>query len=183
MTRYSRFPWKTTFPVQEMSDVSFYSLAASYGPTDKYEFDKLRNKVVLIVNVASLCGFSPQYNELQYLYEKYRDEGFEILAFPCNQFGSQEPYDDAYIQKHVQSHFSVSFPVLSKVLVNGRGEDPIFRHLKQEKAGPIGFHGVRWNFEKFLIDRDGKVVARYDTVTPPKSFEPMIVKLLNKREE
>ncbi|GEQ66351.1 hypothetical protein JCM33374_g14 [Metschnikowia sp. JCM 33374] len=162
-----------------MANDVFYSLNASHGCKDIYNFDSLRNKVVLIVNVASLCGFTPQYNELQFLYEKYHQQGFEILAFPCNQFGSQEPYDDDHIQKYVQSHFNVSFPILSKVLVNGKREDPIFRYLKSEKAGTLGFRGVRWNFEKFLIDRDGIVVARYDTVTPPKSLEPVIVGLLN----
>ncbi|OBA24477.1 hypothetical protein METBIDRAFT_36748 [Metschnikowia bicuspidata var. bicuspidata NRRL YB-4993] len=161
-----------------MQDDTFYSLTASHVPGKTYSFDLLKGKVVLIVNVASLCGFTPQYNELQALYQKYQGKGLEILAFPCNQFGSQEPYDNAHIQKYVQSHFNVSFPILSKVLVNGRGEDPIYRHLKLKKAGALGFCGVRWNFEKFLVDRNGDVVARFDTVTPPKTLEPMIVRLL-----
>lgn len=159
----------------------FYSLRANHGKSG-YEFELLRGKVVLIVNTASLCGFTPQYNELQALYEKFHKDGFEILAFPCNQFGSQEPLDDDHIQKYVQSHFQVTFPILSKVHVNGTKEDPIFSHLKQKQAGALGFRGLRWNFEKFLVNRNGEVVARYDTVTPPKSLEPVVADLLNSRQ-
>ncbi|QBM86582.1 glutathione peroxidase [Metschnikowia aff. pulcherrima] len=164
---------------RDMANDLFYSLTARTLQGKSFSFELLRNKVVLIVNVASLCGFTPQYNELQAMYQKFHRQGFEILAFPCNQFGGQEPYDDAIIQKYVQSRFNVSFPIFPKVLVNGRKEDPVFRYLKLEAKGALGFRGVRWNFEKFVIDLDGNVVARFDTVTSPKDLEPIIAELLH----
>lgn len=156
----------------------FYSLTAARGSGELFEFSKLRNKVVLIVNVASLCGFTPQYRELQDLYEKYGPEHFEIIAFPCNQFGHQEPAENQGIQKFVHDKFGVTFPVLAKIFVNGDFEHPVFRYLKLEKNGPLGFRGVRWNFEKFLVSSDGVVVARYDTMVNPSLLEAEIASLV-----
>lgn len=159
-----------------MSD--FYSLNADDGSGTPFAFASLVGKVVLVVNVASLCGFTPQYDDLQYLYEKYHDQGLEILAFPCNQFGGQEPAEHGSIQKFVRSKFNVTFPVLAKVEVNGDYAHPVYQYLKLQKPGSLGFRGVRWNFEKFVVDKNGKVVARILSGTTPKQMEAMLRHLL-----
>lgn len=152
----------------------FYALEAKDGRGGTYHFNKLRDKVVIIVNVASLCGFTPQYKELQYLYNKYNSMGLEILAFPCNQFGGQEPGDQTSIQDFVKTKFDISFPVLAKVCVNGDDTHPVYTHLKLKKTGLFGFRGVQWNFEKFVIDRKGEVVGRFESGVTPLQLEPLI---------
>lgn len=161
-----------------MSQSKFYSFVPLDGFERPFSFYSLRGKVVLIVNVASLCGFTPQYKELELLYKKYRDQGLVIIGFPCNQFANQEPLDDGNIGVFCQKQFGVNFPILKKIEVNGSNAHPLYKYLKKEKAGLLGFKGVRWNFEKFLVDRQGNVVERFLSEQTPLSFEQEIVRLL-----
>lgn len=135
-------------------------------------------KVLLVVNTASKCGFTPQYAGLEALWRKYRDRGFEILAFPCNQFGRQEPGNAEEIASFCDLSFGVSFPLMARIEVNGDGAPPLYRWLKQQAPGVFGTRRVKWNFTKFLIGRDGKVVRRYAPTTPPESLEQDIAALL-----
>lgn len=134
-------------------------------------------KVVLIVNTASKCGFTKQYEGLEELYEKYKDQGFVILGFPCNQFGAQEPGDNEEIKNFCTSTFSVTFPMMSKIDVNGDDADPLYKFLKKEKGGILG-DDIKWNFTKFLIDREGNVVDRFASQKTPKALEKEVEKLL-----
>jgi len=128
-----------------------------------------RGKVLLIVNTASKCGFTPQYDGLEALHRDYADRGFEVLAFPCNQFGGQEPGDAAEIANFCTLTYDVTFPVFAKVEVNGAGADPLFERLKSDAPGVLGSKAIKWNFTKFLVDRNGRVVKRYaPTDTPEK---------------
>ncbi|OAY71783.1 putative glutathione peroxidase 3, mitochondrial [Ananas comosus] len=137
-----------------------------------------RGKVLLIVNVASKCGFTnSNYKEMNVLYEKYKDKGFEILAFPCNQFGGQEPGSNKEIQETVCTRFKAEFPIFDKIEVNGREASPLFKYLKSQKGGFLGDR-IKWNFTKFLVDKDGKVVERYAPTTSPLKIENDIQKLL-----
>lgn len=158
----------------------FYSLQCAAKNGASYSFEQLRGKVVLIVNVASKCGFTPQYDELEKLYKKHKDQGLVILGFPCNQFGSQEPGSDEEISSFCQLNYGVTFPIMRKIEVNGKDADPVFNYLKDQKSGALGLKGIKWNFEKFLIDREGKVVNRYSSLTKPLSIESEIEKLLAK---
>jgi len=157
-----------------MASVYDFEVSDAYGRT--VCLDKYRGKVILIVNVALLCGFTPQYKELQYLYEKYDD--LMILGFPCNQFGNQEPMTDLQIVVLTRERFNVTFPIMKKIEVNGEREAPVYKYLKQQKPGNLGFLGVKWNFEKFLIDRTGNVVARFESQRTPLQFESQIISLL-----
>ncbi len=132
---------------------------------------------MLIVNTASQCGFTPQYKGLQELYAKYKDRGFELLAFPCDQFGHQEPGSDDEIKSFCEMNYGVEFPVFSKVDVNGDAASPVFKYLKKEKGGLLG-DSIKWNFTKFLVDKQGKVVERYAPTTPPERIAGDIEKLL-----
>ncbi|MCR5010247.1 MAG: glutathione peroxidase [Clostridia bacterium] len=136
-----------------------------------------KGKVLLIVNTATGCGFTPQYNALEELYEKYKDKGFEILDFPCNQFGGQAPGTDAEITEFCTINFGVSFKQFSKIDVNGESEAPLYTYLKGEKGGILGTK-IKWNFTKFLVDREGNVVERYAPTVTPERMEPKIVELL-----
>lgn len=138
-----------------------------------------RGQALLIVNTASKCGFTPQYEGLQQLYAKYRDQGFELLAFPCDQFGHQEPGSDTEIKSFCETNYGVEFPLFSKIDVNGSNEHPIYKFLKSEKGGLIG-DSIKWNFTKFLVDKQGKVTERYAPTTPPERIAPDIEKLLEK---
>jgi len=135
-------------------------------------------KVLLIVNVASKCGFTPQYAGLEALYRKFGARGFEVIAFPCNQFGGQEPGDEAEIARFCSLTYDVSFPVMAKVDVNGPGEAPLFAWLKKQAPGLLGSRGIKWNFTKFLIDRQGRVVRRYAPTEKPAALEGAIEALL-----
>lgn len=137
-----------------------------------------RGKVLLIVNVASQCGFTPQYAGLEALYRKYRDRGFEVLGFPCNQFGAQEPGDEAQIAAFCSTQHDVTFPLFQKVEVNGAGAHPLYQHLKNAKPGLLGTEGIKWNFTKFLVDREGAVVARYAPKDKPEDLDAQIAALL-----
>ncbi len=131
--------------------------------------DLYRGKSLLIVNVASKCGFTPQYTGLEKLYRDHRDEGFAVLGFPCDQFGHQEPGDAQEIRNFCSLSYDVTFPLFAKVDVNGPSAHPLWQWLKQQKSGFLGSSGIKWNFTKFLIDREGRVVARYaPTDTPEK---------------
>ena len=134
--------------------------------------------VLLIVNTASKCGFTPQYEGLEALHRKYGERGFEVLGFPCNQFGAQEPGDAAEIANFCSLTYDVTFPVFAKVDVNGAGAAPLFKHLKKAAPGLLGSEAIKWNFTKFLVDRDGAVVGRYAPTTKPAEIEKDIERLL-----
>lgn len=137
-----------------------------------------RGKVLLIVNTASKCGFTPQYKGLQALFEKYRERGLEVLGFPCNQFGHQEPGDEAAISEFCEINFGVDFPLFGKIDVNGDNAHPLYRHLKEEAPGILGSKAVKWNFTKFLVNREGKVVRRYAPTDKPEALAKDIEALL-----
>jgi glutathione peroxidase len=162
------------------SATSFYDLKPADKGGNPFDFADLKGKVVLVVNVASKCGFTPQYKGLEELYKKYKDEGLVILGFPCNQFGHQEPGSQEEIASFCQLNYGVTFPVLHKIDVNGAGADPVYQYLKEKKPGILGFKGIKWNFEKFLIDRDGTVVERWASTTSPSSIDPVVKKYLEK---
>jgi len=135
-------------------------------------------KVLLIVNVASRCGFTSQYRELQDLYAELKDRGLEILAFPCNQFGGQEPGSPQEIEQFCQTHYGVSFPIFAKTEVNGPHTHPFFQFLKAEAPGILGTENIKWNFTKFLVNRAGQLVNRYASASSPESIKPEILKIL-----
>jgi glutathione peroxidase len=141
----------------------------------------LKGKVLLIVNTASQCGFTPQYAGLETLYRTYKQSGLEVLGFPCNQFGAQEPGSAADIGAFCERNYGVTFPMFAKVDVNGGKAHPLYRFLKKEKPGllgPLGGGAIRWNFTKFLVDRNGRVVDRFASTTKPESVARHIKKLL-----
>ena len=140
--------------------------------------DDYKGKVLLIVNTASKCGFTPQYQGLEDLYCRYKDRGFVVLAFPCNQFGHQEPGSESEIQQFCTTRYDVSFPVFAKIEVNGANTHPLYRYLKNEKSGVLGTKAIKWNFTKFLVDRSGHVVRRYAPADKPESLTGDIEQLL-----
>jgi glutathione peroxidase len=142
------------------------------------KLDRYKGKVLLVVNTASKCGFTPQYKGLETLYRKYRDKGLEVLGFPCNQFGGQEPGNESEIATFCETNYDVTFPMFAKIEVNGDGAAPLYRYLKHEKPGLLGTEAIKWNFTKFLVDRGGSVVARYAPNDAPETFEPDIAKAL-----
>lgn len=146
---------------------TIYEFDAQTIDGDTRSLSDFKDKVVLIVNTASKCGFTPQYAGLESLYEKYREQGLEILGFPCNQFGSQEPGSEEQIAEFCQLSFGVSFPMFGKVDVNGDQAHPLYQFLKTAQPGLMGTEGVKWNFTKFLVDREGRPVARYAPKTTP----------------
>ena len=137
-----------------------------------------KGKVLLIVNTASACGFTPQYKGLEELYEKFRDRGFEVLGFPCNQFGGQEPGSADEIAAFCERNYGVTFPMFEKIDVNGAKTHPLFAFLKDEAPGFLGTRDIKWNFTKFLVDANGKVLERYGSTTPPSVIEKDIERLL-----
>jgi glutathione peroxidase len=138
-----------------------------------------RGQALLIVNVASQCGFTPQYAGLEALERKYAGRGFHVLGFPCNQFGAQEPGDAAEIGTFCSTTYDVTFPVFAKIEVNGAGAHPLYAFLKKEKKGLLGSEGIKWNFTKFLVGKDGEVIARYAPNVTPQSLEGDIEAALN----
>lgn len=139
--------------------------------------DAYKGKVLLIVNTASECGYTPQYTGLQELYSKYSKQGFEVLGFPCNQFGGQEPGTNEEIKSFCTSYYSVTFPMFAKIEVNGENADPLYKYLKSEQTGLIT-DDIKWNFTKFLIDKNGRPVDRYGSATTPETISKDIEKLL-----
>lgn len=136
-----------------------------------------QGKVLLIVNTATGCGFTPQYEGLQKLYDAYKDKGLEILDFPCNQFGHQAPGTEEEIQEFCTLKYKTTFPLFAKIDVNGKNTEPLFKFLKEQKGGFLG-KDIKWNFTKFLVSRDGTVVERYSSATKPEKIESDILKLL-----
>lgn len=140
--------------------------------------EPFKGKVMLIVNVASKCGYTSQYDGLEALYRKYKDQGVVVLGFPCNQFGSQEPGSEEEIQNFCRVNFGVTFPMFSKINVNGEETHPLYRYLKSEQPGILGTEAIKWNFTKFLVDKEGKVVERFGSSTKPSELESSIEALL-----
>jgi glutathione peroxidase len=147
-----------------------YDFEASLLDGTPQKLDAYRGKVLLIVNVASKCGFTPQYEGLEALYRAHRDQGFEILGFPCNQFGHQEPGDASDIRSFCSTQYDVTFPLFAKIDVNGASTHPLYRFLKHAAPGVLGSEAVKWNFTKFLVGRDGKVLRRYASADAPEKI-------------
>lgn len=157
--------------------MSIYQFSARTIDGEEKSLQDYQNKVVLIVNTASKCGFTPQFEELQKLYEKYKSKDFVVLGFPSNQFGNQDPGTDGEIASFCQKNYGVSFPMFSKVDVNGENAHPLFQYITKEAKGLFS-DKIKWNFTKFLIDQNGKVLKRYAPQTKPQHIEQDIEKLL-----
>ncbi len=160
-----------------------YSFSAALLDGNDLELSRFQGEVLLVVNVASQCGFTPQYAGLQALYKRYHQRGFSILAFPCNQFGAQEPGDSQAIQSFCDTHYNVDFPVFQKIDVNGDRAHPLFAWLRKEKPGILGTERIKWNFTKFLVDRRGLVYRRYGSAASPESLSADIETLLDSNTE
>ena len=151
--------------------MTVYDFKARTIDGEEVSLSHYRGKVLLIVNVASRCGFTPQYRGLEELYERFGKSGFEVLGFPCNQFGKQEPGTDSDIRGFCDLQYGVRFPLFSKIDVNGTGTHPLYEFLKKSKPGFLGTKRIKWNFTKFLIDRNGKPLKRYSPQTTPDKIE------------
>jgi glutathione peroxidase len=158
--------------------MSVYAFSAKTLDGEDRALAEFTGQVLLIVNVASQCGFTPQYEGLEALYRTYKDRGFSVLGFPCNQFGAQEPGDAAEIARFCSLTYPVDFPMFAKVEVNGPGAHPLYDYLKREKKGLLGSEGIKWNFTKFLIGRDGEVLDRFAPTVKPQDMASAIEKLL-----
>ena len=158
--------------------MSLYDLEARTIDGQTRKLDAYKGKALLIVNVASKCGFTPQYTGLEQMYRKLKDRGFEILGFPCDQFGHQEPGDEAEIKQFCSLTYEVSFPMFAKVDVNGEHTHPVYQYLKRARPGVLGTQAIKWNFTKFLIDRNGNVIQRYAPADTPAAIEKDVEKVL-----
>ncbi|HEU4820793.1 MAG TPA: glutathione peroxidase [Qipengyuania sp.] len=159
-----------------MTTIADFTVTTNRG--QQFDLEDKLGKVLLVVNTASKCGFTPQYDGLEKLYEQYKDRGFEVLGFPCNQFGGQEPGDADEIAEFCKVNFGVTFPLMQKVEVNGDNASPLFDWMKKEAPGILGSKAIKWNFTKFLIDRQGHVVKRYGPSDAPEGIAKDIEKLL-----
>jgi len=159
--------------------MGLYDFSAKLNNGTDQSLSAYIGKVLLIVNTASECGFTPQYKGLQELYAKYHDRGLEVLGFPCDQFGHQEPGSDAEIQSFCELNYGVTFPIFSKIEVNGTGAHPLYKFLKDEKSGLLG-DSIKWNFTKFLVDKQGSVVERFAPQTTPERISAEIERELAK---
>ncbi len=155
----------------------FYQHTATTLQGNEISMDTFQGKTILIVNTASKCGFTPQYEGLENLYKKYKDKDFVILGFPCNQFGNQEPGDEKSISDGCVLNYGVTFPMFSKVDVNGNNTHPVFKYLKKHLGGVLG-SSIKWNFTKFLIDNNGKPIKRYSPTTTPENIEKDLEKIV-----
>ena len=155
-----------------------FDFSAEDAKGDNVALENFRGKVLLIVNTASKCGFTPQYEGLEKLQADYNDQGFEVLAFPCNQFGKQEPGSNEEIVEFCTTRFSATFPIFSKIDVNGADTHPLYAWLKQQAKGIMGTERIKWNFTKFLINREGEVVKRYGSQAKPEQIADDIAALL-----
>ena len=162
----------------EQSENPLFTIKVTTIDGEETTLADYKGKVILIVNVASKCGYTKQYKELEAIYRKYKDKGFVVLGFPCNQFGSQEPGTNQEIKQFCTSNFSVTFPMFEKIDVNGENTHPLYKFLKDEKPGFIGTKSIKWNFTKFLVDKKGNVVDRFASPTTPESLTQDIEKLL-----
>jgi glutathione peroxidase len=159
--------------------VSVYDFTVKTIRGEEKSMADYKGKVLLIVNTASKCGFTPQYKELQELYDEYKDKGFEVLGFPCNQFGNQEPGSESEIESFCQLNYGVTFPMFAKVNVNGENAHPLFVYLTEKAPGILGTKAIKWNFTKFLVDQNGNVVSRFAPQTKPSELKLEIEKLLH----
>ena len=166
-------------PLREKFMKSIYDYKVDDSQKNPVSLSDYKGKTLLIVNVASRCGLTPQYKGLQELYSKYSNKDFEILAFPCNQFGAQEPGSNEEIKEFCDINFNVSFKIFDKINVNGSSASPLFKHLKNEAKGVMGSEAIKWNFTKFLIDNNGSVIKRYSPQTTPDKIDKDLAKILN----
>lgn len=164
-----------------MANVHHFKVKSTTG--NIVDLSQYQGKVLLIVNTASQCGFTPQYQELEQLHQQYHSKGLEILAFPCNQFGGQEPGTDQDIAQFCELNFGVTFPVMSKIQVNGPEAEPLFEYLKDQARGVLKTRAIKWNFTKFLVNKDGVVVKRYAPRTKPSQFVQAIEEELAKQSQ
>lgn len=164
-------------PNQHKRMQTIFDLSALNNRGDTVPLSQYRGQVLLIVNTASKCGFTPQYKELEALYRKYKDKGLVILGFPCDQFAGQEPGTNEEIAQFCEVNFGVSFPLMQKIQVNGKKAHPIYQFLRQKAGGWFG-NKIKWNFTKFLISRDGKRIKRFSPIRKPMSLESEIVRML-----
>lgn len=158
--------------------MSIYDFTATTTANQQVSLDQYKGKVLIIANTASQCGLTPQYGELEKLYEKYKEQGLVILGFPCNQFGAQEPGTSEEAESFCKVNFGVTFPVFSKVEVNGEGTDPLFQYLKEQQPGVGEDNSIAWNFTKFVVNRDGEVARRFEPKEAPESMTSVIENLL-----
>jgi glutathione peroxidase len=158
-----------------MNIFDYSAIGLTGEPVDLSQY---KGKVLLIVNTASACGFTPQYKGLEQVYRQFRDQGVVVLGFPCNQFGGQEPGDEAAIGAFCEKNYGVTFPLFAKIDVNGSDADPLFTQLKKDAPGLLGTEAIKWNFTKFLVGKDGKVVTRFAPSTKPEALTGAIEKLL-----
>lgn len=166
-------------PLREKFMKSIYDYKVDDSQKNPVSLSDYKGKTLLIVNVASRCGLTPQYKGLQELYSKYSNKDFEILAFPCNQFGAQEPGSNEEIKEFCDINFNVSFKIFDKINVNGSSASPLFKHLKNEAKGVMGSEAIKWNFTKFLIDNNGRVIKRYSPQTTPDKINKDLSKILD----
>jgi glutathione peroxidase len=159
--------------MSKIYDIPFKAADGSETSLKPYQ-----GKAILIVNVASKCGFTPQYDGLEKLYEQYKDKGLMVVGFPCNQFGAQEPGSDQEIQSFCKMNYGVTFPVAGTIDVNGDNTHPLYQFLKKEEPGVLGTEGIKWNFTKFLVGKDGKVLKRFAPQTKPEELGPELEKVL-----
>jgi len=159
--------------------MSIYDFTVKTIDSKEVSLSKYKGKVLLIVNVASKCGFTDQYEGLEKLFDKYKDKDFMILGFPSNQFANQEPGTNQEIKQFCRLTYGVEFDMFAKVDVNGENEIPLYTYLKKQAGGILGTESIKWNFTKFLIDKEGNVVERYGSITTPKEIEPKVKELLN----
>ena len=157
---------------------TFFDFTVKAPNLSDYDLSQHKGKVVLVVNTASKCGFTPQYKGLEELYESFSKEKFVILGFPCNQFGGQEPGSNQEILDFCDMNYKISFPILAKVDVNGSKTEPVYKFLKENAPGILGTEAIKWNFTKFLVGKDGKVIERYSPNTEPKQIKDDIEKAL-----
>ena len=157
---------------------SIYDFSAKTLDGNDEKLEKYRGKTLLVVNVASKCGFTPQYEGLEALYRKFKGQGLVVLGFPCDQFGHQEPGNEDEIRNFCSLTYDVTFPMFAKIDVNGDATAPLYRYLKHERPGLLGTEAIKWNFTKFLVDRDGRVVARFAPNDTPEALEDDVAKAL-----
>ena len=157
-----------------MTDTTLYDFSADAIHGGRADFAAQRRKVFLIVNTASACGFTPQFAGLEKLWDEYKERGLVVVGFPCNQFGKQDPGTNTEIESFCQLNYGVSFPMMAKIDVNGANADPLWKWFKSEAPGVLGTEAIKWNFTKFLVGRDGKVIKRYAPNEEPQKLRPDI---------
>lgn len=159
--------------------MSIYDFQVKDSKGESISLSEFKDKVVIVVNTASKCGYTPQYKDLQALYEEFKDQGLVILGFPCNQFMNQEPGSNEEIQSFCELNYGVTFPILGKVEVNGENSEPLFKYLCEKAPGIMGIKAIKWNFTKFIIDKNGEVIERFAPQTNPQEMKKTIEELLN----